>query len=68
MDPSNSLPGFSFASDTLKAATINRNLCNYQSPMTFSIVIAEVIPCLTCNLVCRFVAKSCRITNSQLFK
>lgn len=66
MDPSNSLPGFSFASDTLKA--ISRNLCNYHSPMNFSIVIAEVIPHLTCNLVCRFVAKSRGITNSQLFK
>ncbi|PRQ26234.1 putative Homeobox domain-containing protein [Rosa chinensis] len=31
MDPSNSLPGISFASDTLKAATISRNLCSLLS-------------------------------------
>lgn len=68
MDPSNSLPGISFASDTLKAATISRNLCNHHSPMNFTNVNAEFSPFLTCKCLCRFVAKSCRITNSKLFE
>ena len=66
MDPSKSLPGFSFTSGALRAVTACKNLCKFYSPMIFLIdmMYKSWWSLLSVTCMCRFIVKSCRVSNS----
>lgn len=68
MDLSNLLPGFSFASDTPKTATVSKNLRNDCSKKVFLNYQQYSPTYLQVTFFCRLFVKSCRIFDAELFR